>query len=700
MNSDAALIDDPELRAIFVEELGRHLGSLADPGAGRAQWQRALHAMLGAARMMRVEGVAEATEALQGAFHRGDARAARRALGALAGALEALEIETGLVRALVPPLGDPGPITAAPPPSVAAPLGRFDAAESDEIRAFFRADARSRLETLGELLVRLAPGVDDHRTVLDAMLRELHALKGSSGTVGFAGLARAVHAFEGAAQALRARSGAPNLETVATLEGLRSRLRIALDEDDGGEAAAEAAVARLRSAGLLRERDVLSRRPTGPLPSSMPEGAGLDVGSEVLRVPAVTVARLSESLGEVAFVQRRLDARVEEVSGHARGLLGALRGLEDALRKIGPARPWGAPADALALLQRVGRTLDETARTLDGEAALMRQDAEHLSALGLSASAALKGLGRVSVGWLFDRVVPSAEAAAVASGRNVRVQRHGEAIELDRAVAEKLVEPLSQLARNAVIHGIEKHSERLLLGKSAWATLRLDATRVGDGVRIGVEDDGAGIHLEEVASRARALGLVAAGRKVSEAELLELLFLPGFSTRRVVDVEAGRGVGLDLVRETLRRLGGVVRARTRAGAGARFEVEFVPRPLAQRMLSVRVAEARWLLPLARVVGVSTVEALDEGVARIDGSRFYGAAPRSRLVVLLRDEGGEVVRWALGVDAVENPVETVVRALPSAALGPVPFGAASVDGDGTVVLVLDPDRALEYGRSLC
>jgi len=685
--------DDPELRAIFAEEMSRHVVTLSDAAANTVTWRRTLHAMLGASRMMGIEEVAGPTEALQEALRGRSQGAAQGCLAALAEALEAMGVGAAQLASAKVPLeagtADPARRTttlAGPAPQPTH--GGLEADVVEEVRGFFRDDARVRLASVAALLVRLAPASEDHRDIVDDMLRELHALKGAAATVGYAPLARGVHALEGGAQAIRARSGPPGLHTVAALEAARARLAMALDEDDLGEEAAEEAVGRLRGAGLLRQRDVLPSRPPSVAPAM-----GVDGATAVIRVPALSIARLSESVGEVGYVQRRLDLRVGAVHEAARSLQRAARGVEDALRRIGPARPWGVPADALVKLQQVERAVRETVQSLDSESAAIRQDAEHLAALGAAASESLQGIGRVGAGWLFDRVGAAVESAALAGARQVRVLRVGVGVELDRAVAERLVEPLSQLARNAVAHGIERPSRRLAVSKPAWATLTLEASRLGDTLRFAVEDDGAGIDFGAVREQAEASGVVAPGQEVRESELLEMLFLPGFSTRRRADAEAGRGVGLDLVREELRRLGGVVRARTRPGAGARFEVELAPRPLSQRVLPVRGGAERVLLPLGSVEAVQARAGWAPRLPLASLATLY-ARPRGpeALVVVLRVG---LATLGLSVDAVEAPAEVLVRPLPTTLAGRTPFAGASINGDGSVVLLLDPERAVEY-----
>ncbi len=208
----------------------------------------------------------------------------------------------------------------------------------------------------------------------------------------------------------------------------------------------------------------------------------------------------------------------------------------------------------------------------------------------------------MTAGWIFDRVAPVAQLH-LSGDRQVRVLRDGDETPVDRAVAEPLVDVLSQLVRNAVAHGVERPAVRVARAKPAAAALRLEARAEGDAVRFAVEDDGEGVDLDAVRARAERLGHLRGDGPWGDPEVLETLFIPGVSTRAWASPDAGRGVGLDLVRESVRRLGGAVCARTRRGQGTRFEVTVETRSVAQRLLPVLLPRRTVMIPLARVGGI-------------------------------------------------------------------------------------------------
>jgi two-component system, chemotaxis family, sensor kinase CheA len=162
----------------------------------------------------------------------------------------------------------------------------------------------------------------------------------------------------------------------------------------------------------------------------------------------------------------------------------------------------------------------------------------------------------VQVGEMFERLRFAARDAIRESGKQVRLVLHGQSTEIDKVVVDRMLEPLLHLVRNAVSHGIERPGERTAGGKPAEGTLTLRATAAGDRIRIVVEDDGAGIDVDAVARRARARGLLANDSPLTSEHLLDVLCVPGFSTRDEADRTSGRGVGMDVVRSAVQALSG------------------------------------------------------------------------------------------------------------------------------------------------
>lgn len=227
------------------------------------------------------------------------------------------------------------------------------------------------------------------------------------------------------------------------------------------------------------------------------------------------------------------------------------------------------------------------------------------------------GLRMQTLGRALERAARAARGAARSSGKLVAVEISGGAARLDRAVAERIAEPLAHLVRNAVAHGIETPAERRGAGKDARGRVRLAAVTEGARVRVTVSDDGRGIDPERVADAARAQGLAAEGERVSEGQALRLIFRPGFSTARSVSETSGRGVGLDAVEHEIERAGGEVRVSTLPGRGTIFEL--------------RLPLALALVPAVLVRSAGQAYALDadqiDEIGRLDPSALEAGGPR-------------------------------------------------------------------------
>ena len=216
----------------------------------------------------------------------------------------------------------------------------------------------------------------------------------------------------------------------------------------------------------------------------------------------------------------------------------------------------------------------------------------------------------VAVGETFERMRFVVRDVANAEGKDVRVELRGQDTELDKLVVERMMEPLLHLVRNAVSHGIETPADRAAAGKPPQGVLRLAASAIGERVRIVVEDDGRGIDREAVAARGRTHGLAVAEDAPDDAALLEILSAPGFSTREVAGLASGRGVGMDVVRSTVRALGGELSLATEPGRGTRFAVELPLTLMIVDALLVRIGEQVMAVPQPALLEVVQVEADD------------------------------------------------------------------------------------------
>jgi two-component system sensor histidine kinase and response regulator WspE len=293
-------------------------------------------------------------------------------------------------------------------------------------------------------------------------------------------------------------------------------------------------------------------------------------------------------------------------------------------------------------------------------------------------------------------------------GKEVRLVVAGEQAEVDRDILEKLESPLSHLIRNAVDHGLESPEARRAAGKPACGTLRLEARHRAGMLLVTIADDGAGVDLDKLRQKIvdRGLNSQEMVARMSEVELLDFLFLPGFTTAKQVTEFSGRGVGLDVVQDTIRKVGGSVRITTQQGRGTTFNLQLPLTLSVIRAVVVDVAGEPYAFPhtrIDRIVRVSrgTVRAIEHRqFATIDG-QHVGLVVAAQLldlpvtqprgeelgVVLLSDTTGT---YGLVVDSFRGEQDLVVRPL-DPRLGRVPnLSTAAILDDGSPVLIVDTE----------
>lgn len=298
---------------------------------------------------------------------------------------------------------------------------------------------------------------------------------------------------------------------------------------------------------------------------------------------------------------------------------------------------------------------------------------------------------------------------AAACSKQVRLDMSGGDTELDRSLLEAVKDPLTHLIRNAIDHGIEKPADRQAIGKPAQGVLTLRAYHAGGQVVVEVTDDGAGIDPDRVAAKAIATGLRTAGQveAMSPADLLQLLFLPGFSTAATVTNVSGRGVGMDVVRTKIEAIGGAVDVDSVIGRGTTWRLR-IPLTLAI-MPAVTIECDRQIYAIPQVSLLELV-ALDTDQAAGGGVEYVRSAPVYRLrgdllpLVDLREVFGraeredaraviavlqtDTIRFGLLVDRVLNTEEIVVKPLSGRLKTIGLYAGATLMGDGQVALILD------------
>jgi two-component system chemotaxis sensor kinase CheA len=318
----------------------------------------------------------------------------------------------------------------------------------------------------------------------------------------------------------------------------------------------------------------------------------------------------------------------------------------------------------------------------------------------------------VPVEQLFRRFPRMVRDVARQCGKDVELVVSGQDTDLDKSILDAIAEPLTHLVRNAISHGLEPAEERKKAGKSAQGTLHLSAYHQGNQVLVEVRDDGRGMDAERIKAKAIELGLVTKedAARLSEAEIFDFVFRPGFSTAEQVTEVSGRGVGMDVVQSVLHRLKGSIHLETHAGQGTTFRLK-LPLTLAIiRALLFQVQHRLYAIPLNAVVEIARtreaeVHQVDHcevlqlrnqvlPLVRLGQPRASGPDwANTKLFVLVISVGER--KFGLIVDELEGEEELVIKALDDHAVSTDLVSGASILGDGRVVLILNLSAVVDH-----
>ena len=616
----------------------------------------------------------------------------------------------------------------------------------------FRIEADGQLAILTSGLLALEHG---DASQLDAMMRAAHSLKGAARIVGLDTAVQIAHAMEDcfvAAQNQAIGLGHQHIDRLLVGVDLLARISRRTEAehagmDPGASPDVDALLNELGSV-LTKADDVPSPLPAGSVEAERsnekpaPVAVSLPAFAEpVSTAPApaiVSSAPVVPPVGEEA-AKPKTESRVVRVSANSLNRLLALAG--ESLVESRRLRPFGASVARIKRLHReLADMLDSARRQVaDGvspaaldEALLSAQNrlgqcrdflAGRLDELDSYDRQATNLAHRLYGEALAVRMRPFADGVgtlprlardlARERGKEVRRDILGEDTQVDRDILDKLDAPLGHLLRNAIDHGIERPAERTAAGKPAAGRITIGARHSAGVLLISIQDDGRGIDPEAIRATVRRKGLAPAEQaaRMSESELLEFLFLPGFTLAETVTEISGRGVGLDAVQAMAKSVRGTVRVTTQPGRGARFQIQLPLTLSVVRALLVTIAGEPYAIPLGAIARTVRLRASDIASTQsrqhfaFDGKRLglvaahqvlgRPAGPASEdLSVAIVGEGEQ--RYGVVVDNFLGERELVVQPL-DPRLGKVKdVAAAALMEDGTPVLILD---AADFVRSV-
>lgn len=306
---------------------------------------------------------------------------------------------------------------------------------------------------------------------------------------------------------------------------------------------------------------------------------------------------------------------------------------------------------------------------------------------------------------VFSRMPRLVRELASKTGKKIRLETIGENTEIDKTIIEQLSDPLTHMIRNSADHGIESPEKRLAAGKNESGAIRLSAEQAGGNILIAVEDDGGGINRERVLQVARDRGVVGPEQTLSDEQIDQLIFAPGFSTASEVSDISGRGVGMDVVLSNIKKIGGSVHVKSWTGKGTRMTLRLPLTLAVLDVMLVKVAGSPYVIPLSSIVetiqcaranfsrmptGGQVLQVRGEYVQVVDlASRFEMTTDverDNRFVVLCEAEGG--VKVAVIVDDIIGQQQVVIKSLEENFQSIEGIAGGTILGDGNVALIVD------------
>lgn len=670
------MIPSLELNRLLAQEIVRRVGSSTDPPPSLEALRSALHVVKGSAGMAGHHDLTLLVTQLSQRIRSGATEVVEEAIRLLRSVAERLEI--GLA-----PFDSCWP---EPPPGLVPSV----------VSADQRVDYLNAMQDrLGELESIIRIGFGDEAQLM-AACRSVHSMKALASGVGDDVAAWYCHHLEAR---LRNPSGttAKNTGIFLELSNHRATLLRLLESPEN-------AFEMLRSLGTGRRQrrtippvfdnndpPSLGRTQIGLFPartSTLPPPEETDAEADTtIRVTTAAFEQFSDHVERIDIISDQLLGTSSEAHRMARALRDLRHEFVDVQRTLSPLLKNASSMRTLERLVKTMESIADLASTADRVEQSCRDGAETLRSEWQETRRRLGQLRRTTLAKVFSRCERAAYRYAEAEGKRIRIEAQGGDWSIERSLAERLVEPLLQIVKNAISHGIEPPELRRELGKPEVGRVRLSAERQGEWLRLIVDDDGRGVDLERVRTRAVEQGVLTENESfgLGENELLNLLFVPGLSTRSDPGMIAGRGMGLDLARDVVRRLGGGVRFSVQASGGVRVTLDLPQEFGLLDVVWLNASNVRLAVPVTFT------------------GRLFGNDPKHPAVPLAGCLGLELPRvpplvlelvipglkpLGVAIDGIGEFEEVSVRALPPLLANAGPYVGAVVEGDGKLCLVLD------------
>jgi two-component system, chemotaxis family, sensor kinase CheA len=559
----------------------------------------------------------------------------------------------------------------------------LDLEENRELLGEFHAEGLDHLQQIEAALLAL-DAVPDDRDALNGLFRSFHTIKGVSGFLHLTPMHKLTHEVE-------------SLLDLARTDRLRLTPEIITEILNSRDAIQQM----MHQITLALEQGQVPKQcvPVSRLIAAVRRLAAGGGGEESAPAPAAVVVPFPApgSPSEQPAAAAAAGAESETTHRTTATASSSVRVNIDKLDSL---------VDVVGELVIVQSQLLESAKGLDTGGSTLTRNLAQFGRITKELQLTAMSLRMVPIKPTFQRMERLVRDLSRDFGKQVVFETKGEETEIDRTVAEEIVDPLVHMVRNSLDHGLEPTEGRLSAGKAEQGRMRLAAYHEGSNLVIELSDDGRGINRARVLEKARSQGLVAEGVTPSSDEILNMIFLPGFSTAAKVTAVSGRGVGMDVVKRNIERLRGQIQIETEEGRGTTFRIRL---PLTTAIIDgllVRVGEDRFILPtitvqvalrpvremLATVQGRG--EVIDHRGKILPLHRLHrrfdiaGAVedPTQGIVVMI-EVGNRV--YALLVDELLNKQEVVIKNLGAYLQNRPGVAGGAILGDGTIALILDP-----------